>query len=194
MTGTTSSQRRNSLRYKNLKSWRLRTKDRIIKSLGGKCVCCGYDKCSSAMETHHLDPDGKDGLISKRVTNAVSWSKIVIELRKCVLVCANCHREVHAGIAVVPDGCARFNESFSTYPSVIEPVSRCICGRKKAKRRKHCSLDCPKRTDRVEWDKFDLITMKRTMSFSEMGRLIGCSDVMVGKRYRKLTSVKQTGF
>lgn len=61
---------------------------------GGKCSKCGYDECMGALEFHHLDPSKKDfGLSVRGITR--SWDKIKKELDKCILVCANCHREIH---------------------------------------------------------------------------------------------------
>ena len=72
---------------------RLEAKERAIAYLGGKCRICGYDRCPSAMAFHHMDPWEKDFEISSRV----SWEKAKPELDKCVLLCFNCHQEVHAG-------------------------------------------------------------------------------------------------
>ena len=76
-------------------TWRQRTKQRAITYMGGKCVVCGYDRCPRALTFHHLEPSNKDFVISS-VTRA--WDKIKIELDKCVLLCANCHAEVHDGL------------------------------------------------------------------------------------------------
>ena len=70
-----------------------------VQSKGGKCQCCGYDKYHGALEFHHLDPKEKD--FDWRKTRQMSKTKLQDELDKCVLLCANCHREVHAGIASV---------------------------------------------------------------------------------------------
>lgn len=64
--------------------------------LGGCCEVCGYNKCSSALEFHHLDEKQKEFGISGRISRA--WESIVRELKKCLLVCANCHREIHEGL------------------------------------------------------------------------------------------------
>ncbi len=72
---------------------RLQLKERAIALLGGKCVICGYDKCPAAFDFHHMDPTQKDFVISSKM----SWEAIVEELKKCVLVCANCHREINVG-------------------------------------------------------------------------------------------------
>jgi len=73
----------------------LRRKAILFK--GGRCEGCGYDRCTEALEFHHLESSRKDfGISSKGYTR--SWSKIREELEKCILLCANCHREVHAGL------------------------------------------------------------------------------------------------
>lgn len=72
-------------------------KEKAIQYKGGKCSICGYDKYIGALEFHHLNPNEKDfGIGQKGFTR--SWEKVKEELDKCILVCANCHREIHAGI------------------------------------------------------------------------------------------------
>ena len=64
---------------------------------GGRCQRCGYDRCMEALEFHHLTSTKKDfGISSKGYTR--SWDKIRAELEKCLLLCANCHREVHSSL------------------------------------------------------------------------------------------------
>ena len=64
---------------------------------GGKCCVCGYDKCLSALDFHHLDPNEKEfGIGEKGYTRSID--SIKKEVDKCVLVCANHHREIHAGL------------------------------------------------------------------------------------------------
>ena len=64
-----------------------------IKQLrGGACIKCGYNKCIKALEFHHIDPAQKDFTISNdhfKLKDAVEESK------KCVLLCSNCHKELH---------------------------------------------------------------------------------------------------
>jgi transposase len=67
-------------------------KNKAIEYKGGKCEKCGYCKCSEAMEFHHLNPEEKDFGIGGHTK---SWNVIKKELDKCILVCANCHREIH---------------------------------------------------------------------------------------------------
>ena len=66
-----------------------------VQYKGGRCSRCGYDKCVEALEFHHLDSSRKDfGISEKGYTR--SWERVRAELEKCILVCANCHRELHA--------------------------------------------------------------------------------------------------
>ena len=78
-----------------------------IDYLGGKCRVCGYYRCIAALDFHHLDESKKKfGLSQRGMTR--SWEKTRNELEKCVLLCSNCHRELHAGILqpheVIRDG------------------------------------------------------------------------------------------
>ena len=66
-----------------------------VQYKGGRCSRCGYDKCVEALEFHHLDSAQKDFGISARGYTR-SWERVRAELEKCILVCANCHRELHA--------------------------------------------------------------------------------------------------
>ena len=76
---------------------RIKVRKMAIEYKGGKCNNCGYDTCNEALEFHHLNADGKDfGISDKGYTR--SWAKIKKELDKCVLLCSNCHRAIHAGL------------------------------------------------------------------------------------------------
>lgn len=73
---------------------RKRLKVKAVEYLGGKCERCGYDKSIAALDFHHKDPTEKDfGISDEGITR--SWEVIQHELDKCMLVCANCHREIH---------------------------------------------------------------------------------------------------
>ena len=58
------------------------------------CAICGYNKCKSALEFHHANPEDKKFLIGKAFIRGHCNKKIATELNKCILLCANCHREV----------------------------------------------------------------------------------------------------
>ena len=63
---------------------------------GGKCCYCGYDKYYGSLEFHHVDPTNKDFSISDGC--CYNFEKIKSELNKCILVCRNCHGEIHGGL------------------------------------------------------------------------------------------------
>ncbi|MFZ5392085.1 MAG: hypothetical protein ACOZAR_02715 [Patescibacteria group bacterium] len=76
---------------------RKKLREMAIEYMGGQCQVCSYSKCLHALEFHHIDSNDKEfGLSSRGLTR--SWLKIKIELDKCLLLCANCHRELHAGM------------------------------------------------------------------------------------------------
>lgn len=79
-------------KIKSVIEWRKKVKVNLVNYKGGKCEKCGYDKCIRSLEFHHLDPNEKDFTISGK-----SWSfeRLKKEVDKCILVCSNCHNEIH---------------------------------------------------------------------------------------------------
>lgn len=82
-----------SQEYQYVKNSRQNLKRRLLYVMGEKCCICGYNKCTSALEFHHLKPEEKDFSIASN-TN-LAYEKCAEEIKKCILVCANCHREIH---------------------------------------------------------------------------------------------------
>ncbi|PIP58094.1 MAG: hypothetical protein COX02_02110 [Candidatus Vogelbacteria bacterium CG22_combo_CG10-13_8_21_14_all_37_9] len=78
----------------NTKIRRYRAKAAAIKFLGGKCQHCNWKGDQSAFQFHHLKPEEKDFIIGN-VANK-KWDFIKIELKKCILLCSNCHSIVHS--------------------------------------------------------------------------------------------------
>jgi 5-methylcytosine-specific restriction endonuclease McrA len=70
---------------------------KALKYKGKKCIFCQYDRYEGALEFHHKNSITKEfGIGQKGYTRA--WDKVKKELDKCILVCSNCHKEVHAGL------------------------------------------------------------------------------------------------
>ena len=65
-----------------------------VEYLGGECSRCGYNKCVAALEFHHRDPKEKDRSI-RLGADTISWERMKLELDKCILLCSNCHHEIH---------------------------------------------------------------------------------------------------
>lgn len=69
----------------------IKRKKQMIEYKGGKCFDCGVIGPAAIYDFHHLDPSKKDFKIGK----SISFEKAKLELDKCVLLCANCHRTRH---------------------------------------------------------------------------------------------------
>ena len=79
---------------------RKKLKDMAIEYGGGQCQLCGYKKSKRALSFHHRDPLKKDfGLSARGLTR--SWEKTKAEIDKCILVCSNCHMEIHEGLVQI---------------------------------------------------------------------------------------------
>lgn len=63
------------------------------------CSICGYNKCAKALDFHHTDPSKKSykpaSLVQKTMT------RFHIEISKCVLLCSNCHAEIHEDMEII---------------------------------------------------------------------------------------------
>lgn len=80
-----------------VKKYKKNVKQKAIDYKGGKCVICGYNKCHRSLCFHHIDSKAKEFQLSDN-NKAYCFEKIKIELDKCVLVCSNCHGEIHDNI------------------------------------------------------------------------------------------------
>ncbi len=80
---------------------RKRIRDMALQCKGGKCELCGYSRCTRALDFHHRNPATKLFAISADGCTR-SWERVRKEVEKCILVCANCHREIHEGITQLP--------------------------------------------------------------------------------------------
>lgn len=78
------------------KKARRHMKEKAVSTLGGKCSKCGYSRCLKALVFHHLDPKTKEFNLSWALSH--SWSTVERELRKCILLCRNCHAEEHSDL------------------------------------------------------------------------------------------------
>ena len=74
-------------------AYRQRNKEYCNNAKGAGCVLCGYNKCLAALEFHHASDD-KRYTISR--SKNLTLAKLKAEVSKCIILCANCHREVHA--------------------------------------------------------------------------------------------------
>ncbi len=172
-----------------VKDWRKNTKERLVKAFGGKCVVCGYDRCSAALEFHHLDPSTKKFGIGDTRSTIKKWELIVEEAEKCVMLCAICHREFHEGLIEIPHNPTELSEKFKFYKQQIKEkdYDACkICGKKKRITYSTCSVECSRKNrSKLDWDKIDLKDLYEKYSLVEIGKMLGVSDNAVRKQLLK---------
>ena len=78
----------------------------LVAEAGGRCAVCGYERCIINMHFHHVDPSTKE--LSMTAQTGRSLDAFREEAKKCVLLCANCHGEVEAGLIESPPAQAHY--------------------------------------------------------------------------------------
>jgi len=73
----------------------LKRKTALVLRFGGKCSVCGYCKNSSALSFHHISPKDKSFALDLRSLSNRKQTMIDSEVDKCILICMNCHAELH---------------------------------------------------------------------------------------------------
>ena len=159
----------------------------MVDAMGGKCQCCGYNTCKEALAFHHIDPAHKDVAFGTIRANPQSWEVLVKELKKCILVCHNCHSEIHAGVREVPNTFARFDESYADWRKIEEYDNCPVCNTQKPAKQKYCSHKCAQTNRRkVDWDNIDLLDLLEKHSIGELEEMLGVSNAAIYKRRDKI--------
>jgi hypothetical protein len=70
-------------------------KRKAIDQKGGSCTKCGYNRNLAGLIFHHLDPKLKQFELDTRAFTNTSLKRLELELEKCIVLCQNCHAEVH---------------------------------------------------------------------------------------------------
>jgi len=94
------AQRNKKARRLYKKHYMRRRKVELIQLSGGKCIACGtpYNGKNGVMfDFHHRDPTQKIFSLSSAQVNNRKWATTLEELKKCDLLCSNCHRLIHFG-------------------------------------------------------------------------------------------------
>ncbi len=164
-------------------AWRQRQKKFAVECFQNKCGICGYNTCIQALEFHHLDPKEKEFSISG---SCLGIEKLKDELKKCICVCANCHREIHENLVVLdPEQLIRFQEpNQSTHNDLPKcPICQTTC---KRFNQTYCSRTCSgKNASRVEYPD-NLQDLVNEHGYSKTGRMFGVSDSAIRKRLQKV--------
>ena len=173
--------------YENVKSFRNRLKERATYVLGGKCQICGYDKCIQALDFHHVNPEEKSSDFNANTNR--SWQTTRDEIKKCILLCANCHREVHAGVIPLENLSPSFNEERAKeIDQLVEGVKKhkinyCHnCGVEISGKAKLCVACAHVEARTVERPtREEMKNLIRSTSFAQIGRQFGVADNTIKK-------------
>lgn len=151
--------------------YRRLAKQTCIEYCGGKCIICGYNRCVSGLVFHHLNSNEKDFSLSGK---AWSWIRVKKEIDKCVLLCQNCHCEIHEAIIEVP----------KNLPKRIVPDNSYTRGRpekqpqKETLGRDHLRIN-KRKVERPPYDQ--LLKEIEETSYVQVGKKYGISNVAVHK-------------
>jgi 5-methylcytosine-specific restriction endonuclease McrA len=77
-----------------------RIRKELLAAAGGACVVCGYARCALNLHFHHVVPAEKS--FNMTMASGKSLAAYTAEAQKCILVCANCHGEIEAGVIPCP--------------------------------------------------------------------------------------------
>ena len=153
---------------------RQKRKADLVYLMGGKCILCGYDKCQQALEFHHIDKNTKKYGLSSG--NCHSWEEDVEEVKKCALVCSNCHKEIEVF------GYKTFNTfdeeryiELNELRKVKEKICK-SCGKEISQGATYCS-ECwsiiNRRVERPTREKLKDLRMERGLTLKETALRVG---------------------
>lgn len=152
---------------------RLKIKKMAVEYKGGKCQNCGYDKYYGALDFHHLDESKKEFAISQ-YGHSRSWERVKKELDKCIMLCSNCHREVHGGLIIISVSIENKIEIKKTIN-----IKKCFdCGKEIDKYALRC-ISCSRIANRKVKNrpsKEKLMTEVKKTSYTAVGRKYNVSD------------------
>lgn len=163
--------------YDNQKNRWINRKYEAIRLLGGSCIKCGYKKCIAALEFHHIDPNKKD--FDWKQMRLHQWKTICEELKKCVLLCSNCHREVHSERKYIAIG----NANPILQPSIKESSGNCPNCNTPVYDTKFCSVICSAESKRKvkRPTKEELSHLIKTLPYTTIAKKYKVSDNAIRK-------------
>lgn len=162
---------------------RYKNKERNVAYKGGKCERCGYCKSVWALDFHHIDPVTKNFNLGSAFSR--SWEVIKAELDKCILLCANCHREEHHSQSTQTE-VSKFWEPRK--PSIATAVCK-TCGGKKGKQLhvEVCAKCAMTAREKIQWPSMEeLQKLVWEMATVQLAKQLGVSDKAIEKRCKKL--------
>ena len=160
----------------------------LAKCLGGCCFRCGYDRCLRALDFHHIDESTK--LFGIGACSNKDLDLMIEEVKKCVLLCSNCHRELHDGMWEI-EGTPEFIDFISKPEKSINKCKFCD-NLIDAHGGKFCSLQCfglSKRTvERPSKEKLEKMVWE--IPTTKIAKIYNVSDKAVEKWCKKYEIIK----
>ncbi|MBT7496977.1 hypothetical protein HN662_01490 [Candidatus Woesearchaeota archaeon] len=169
--------------------WKAR-KVKAVELFGGECSICGYSSHLAALEFHHYTAEKK---YNWNRLQRKPWNEIIEELKKCILVCRNCHAELHHPNYKKENIDLSFadrhlnEDRFEPHRYKIKSSGKCPVCDSEVYGTKYCSTNCAQMAMRkvVRPTKKELKKDIKEMSWSAIGRKYGVSDNAVRKWARK---------
>ena len=170
-----------------------RNKVLAVEYKGGKCEKCGYNTNIKALDFHHLDPSQKDFTISTQKNT--SLDRLKPELDKCILLCANCHREQHdveyrqlADIDWTLYDDIMANGTKYSHRVTLVFYCQSHCGTKISRGSKYCAACYSKHrieactSTKIQWpSKEELERLVWEMPRTQLAKQLGVSDKAIAK-------------
>ena len=176
----------------DVSNYRRRRKTNLMKVLGDKCCICNYNLLPDALEFHHINPEEKEYGIASTGT-CRDLEKDLAEIKKCVLVCANCHRAIHKGLYSKEILWEKqlYNEDVANQlrEEKKKLSERTIyycknCGKQLSqKTESNLCEECYRKSTRIveRPDRETLKQLIRTKPFTQIGKIYGVSDNSIRK-------------
>ena len=163
-------------------NFRRNRKQDLLMVHNNQCALCGYNRCVAALEFHHINKDEK--LFGLSNGNCRSLESDLEESKKCILVCSNCHREIHSDMITTELVSSYDNEKAQQLlmdKQITKNYCNC-CGKQITSKATLCQSCYAKLSRKVERpNRQELKKLIRTMSFLAIGRQYNVRDNTIRK-------------
>lgn len=183
-----------SVKSKYVTNQRKRSKERMVAAFGNECGKCKGKFKPEIYDFHHLNSEEKKFSLSN--SKCISQKKNVEELRKCVMLCSNCHREIHNFDIDLPEDIKKFNEDFADYKEFNKSKNYCkLCGKVIKNNLKYCSIKCyNKSKQKINQDSIDLLSLKNNLKTNiAVAKYLNVSEATIRKRLKNYSRVSVIG-
>ena len=163
-----------------------RRKANLRSVFHSKCCLCGFNEVQEALEFHHVNPEEKEFSIGGSNNQTKALKPQLEEIKKCILVCSNCHKGIHQNIYQVPDNWKEFYDD-EIAKKLLKDLERkkfyCKkCGTEISRWAQYC-IKCGHQIQQ-KCDRPDRETLKkliRTLPFTQIAIRFGVTDNAIRK-------------